>query len=67
MAKTKRYSSKEIIGLLEADGWVLVKVEGSHHKYKHPFKKGAVVVPHPKKDLAIGTAKNILREAQLKD
>ena len=36
----KRYSSKELIRILEADGWFLVNVEGSHYQFKHPIKKG---------------------------
>ena len=51
------YNSRAIIRRLEAEGWVLVSSRGSHHK----FKKGAItlVVPHPKKDLPIGTARSI--------
>lgn len=62
----KRYSSKELIKLLEADGWYLVNAEGSHHQFKHPLKKGRVTVPHPKKEIAPGTANSILRQAGLK-
>jgi len=39
---------------------------GSHHSFKHETKKGRVVVPHPKKDLPIGTVKNIAKQAQIK-
>ena len=55
------YNSRAIIRRLEAEGWVLVSSRGSHHK----FKKGAItlVVPHPKKDLPIGTARSIARVA----
>ncbi|MHB9343214.1 type II toxin-antitoxin system HicA family toxin [Fusobacterium polymorphum] len=52
-------SSKEIIKLLEADGWVLRGVEGSHHHFKHPSKKGKVTVPHPNKDLTVKTVNNL--------
>lgn len=62
----KRYSSKELIKLLEADGWYLVNAEGSHHQFKHPVKKGRVTVPHPKKEIAPGTVNSILRQAGLK-
>ncbi|GMA49900.1 hypothetical protein GCM10025857_12570 [Alicyclobacillus contaminans] len=47
----KSYSSSEIIKLLNADGWYLSSVKGSHHYYRHPSKLGKVKVPHPKKDL----------------
>lgn len=57
--------SRTLIKQLEADGWYLVGVKGSHHQYKHPVKLGRVTVPHPKKDLPIGTTKSILKQAGL--
>ncbi|MGB9752083.1 MAG: toxin HicA [Roseiflexus castenholzii] len=38
-------------------------VRGSHHHYKHPNKPGRVTIPHPKKDLPVGTLKSIYRQA----
>lgn len=58
--------SDELIKRVEADGWVLKRITGSHHHYTHPSKKGLVTVPHPKKDLPIGTVKNVLKQAGLK-
>jgi predicted RNA binding protein YcfA (HicA-like mRNA interferase family) len=55
--------SRGIIDKLKADGWVLVHVRGSHHHFKHPTKPGRVTVPHPKRDLPIGTLRNIYRQA----
>lgn len=54
-------NSRTIIGRLKKEGFELVGIRGSHHK----FKKGnhTVVVPHPKKDLPLGTARNIARMA----
>ena len=43
----KSYSSREVIRLIELDGWFLVRVKGSHHHYKHPEKKGIVTIKHP--------------------
>lgn len=40
----KRLKVKEVIKLLEADGWYLVTTNGSHRQFKHPFKKGKVTV-----------------------
>ena len=60
-------SSREIIKILEQDGWQLHSVKGSHHHYKHPTKKGRVTVPHPKRDLPQGTVNSILKQAGLKD
>lgn len=49
--------------MLKADGWSLVNVEGSHHKFKHPTKKGAVTVKHPSKDIPLPTLRSIYRQA----
>ncbi|WP_093450150.1 type II toxin-antitoxin system HicA family toxin [Sphingomonas sp. YR710] len=53
--------SKKIIKRLLAEGWEQVSVRGSHHK----FRRGEVslVVPHPKRDLPIGTARSIAKAA----
>ncbi len=55
-------NSSELIRLVEKDGWVLRRVRGSHHQFKHPEKPGLVTIPHPKKDLPQGTVRNILRQ-----
>lgn len=52
--------------MLKIDGWYLVATKGSHHQYKHETKEGRVTVPHPKKDLPIGTVNSILKQAGLK-
>jgi predicted RNA binding protein YcfA (HicA-like mRNA interferase family) len=56
-------SSRDIVRRLVADGWVLVRTKGDHHQYKHPVKPGPVTVPHPKRDLPIGTLRSIYRQA----
>lgn len=43
--------SKELMKLIEKDGWYLVNVKGSHHQFKHPTKLGRVTIPHLKKSL----------------
>ena len=58
--------SRILIKILEADGWVLVAVRGSHHQFKHSTKPGRVTVPHPRKDLTKGTEVSILKQAGLK-
>lgn len=58
-------NSRELIRMLEEDGWEEVRVTGSHHHFKHPVKPGLVTVPHPKKDLPTGTVKSILKQAGL--
>ncbi|RXH31992.1 type II toxin-antitoxin system HicA family toxin [Bradyrhizobium zhanjiangense] len=58
--------SADIIKALEADGWEQVAQKGSHVQFKHPTKKGRVTVPHPKRDIPIGTLKSIEKQADLK-
>jgi predicted RNA binding protein YcfA (HicA-like mRNA interferase family) len=58
---------RQIIHLLEDDGWHLIATRGSHRQYKHPIKKGRVTVPgHMSDDLPRGTLNSILKQAQLK-
>ena len=52
--------------LIEEEGWQLARIIGSHHHYKHPIRSGLVTVPHPKKDIPIGTVKSILKQAGIK-
>ena len=59
-------NSRDIIKALEADGWALKRITGSHHHYMHPTKSGIVTVPHPKKDLPIGTVRSIEKTSGLK-
>jgi predicted RNA binding protein YcfA (HicA-like mRNA interferase family) len=56
-------SSREIIRRLIADGWVHVRTKGDHFQFKHSAKPGLVTVPHPKKDIPIGTLRSIYRQA----
>ena len=59
---------REIIKLLEMDGWYLVRTKGSHRQYHHPTKLGTVTVPGKlSKDLAIGTLNSIYKQAQLEE
>ena len=52
-------SSRDMIKMIEKDGWYHVKTVGSHH-FKHPVKQGKVTVPHPKKELTRKTEQTIL-------
>ncbi|MDR2207765.1 MAG: type II toxin-antitoxin system HicA family toxin [Azoarcus sp.] len=56
-------NSREIIKRLEADGWQLVNVRGSHHQFKHPSRPGRVTVKHPDSDIPKGTLASIRRQA----
>ena len=59
---------RDVIKMVEADGWYLVKTKGSHQQYKHHTKLGRVTIAgHPNDDLAPGTLNSILKQAQLKE
>ncbi|MBM2816255.1 MAG: YcfA family protein [Ignavibacteria bacterium] len=58
---------KNIIKLLEEDGWQLDRINGSHRHYSHETKKGIVtVLGKLSSDLAKGTEKSIFKQAGLK-
>jgi predicted RNA binding protein YcfA (HicA-like mRNA interferase family) len=59
---------KELIKLIEDDGWHFVRQKGSHKVYKHKIKEGIVVVPDhgQNKDVLLGTENSILKQAGLK-
>jgi len=57
--------SADLIRELKRAGWVLDRVRGSHHVFKHPKRPGHLVVPHPRKDLGTGLVTAIRRQAGL--
>ncbi|SNS02901.1 Predicted RNA binding protein YcfA, dsRBD-like fold, HicA-like mRNA interferase family [Anaerovirgula multivorans] len=59
----KSYSSREIIKILEHNGWYIARVKDDHHQFKHNSKKGAITVPHPKKNIPVKTVKSIFKQA----
>lgn len=61
-----KFNSSEIIQQLQKHGFVLQRVRGSHHIYKHKNGKRAVV-PHPKKNLPKGTFYAILKQAGIRE
>ena len=59
---------REIIRLLEDDGWFLIAMRGSHRQFKHPTRPGRVTVAgKPSEDLAPGTLNSILKRSGLKE
>jgi predicted RNA binding protein YcfA (HicA-like mRNA interferase family) len=58
--------SRTVLAALKADGWREVAQKGSHIQLKHEIKRGRVTVPHPKRDLPIGTLKSIEKQAGIK-
>ncbi len=60
----KPVSGKRMGRLLEARGWQLDRIKGSHHVYRHPGTGRSVTVPvHGNADLKPGTQRNIMRDA----
>lgn len=58
---------KEIIQIIESDGWFMIRQKGSHRQYRHPKKSGTVTIPgNLNDDLPPGTANSVLKQAELK-
>ncbi len=58
---------RDVIRLIEADGWRLVRTKGSHRQFNHRSKSGVVTVPgKPSDELSPGTLNSVLKQAKLK-
>ncbi len=58
---------KELLKLIEKDGWYLVRTKGSHRQFHHPTKSGTVTLAGKKSvDVPKGTMNSILKQAGLK-
>jgi len=58
---------RELIKLVQDDGWYLVRTKGSHRQFKHSKKKGLVTVSgNSGNDIAPGTLNSVLKQAGLK-
>jgi predicted RNA binding protein YcfA (HicA-like mRNA interferase family) len=58
---------RDVIRLLERQGWVEMRSRGSHRHFKHPKRASVITVPgNDGKELAPGTLNDILRKAGLK-
>jgi len=58
---------KEVLKLLEQEGWYLARMRGSHRQLKHMSKPGTVTVAgKPSIDVPPGTLSSILKQAGLK-
>jgi predicted RNA binding protein YcfA (HicA-like mRNA interferase family) len=56
----------EMTRRIEADGWELARIRGSHRHYVHPTKPGIVTIAGKlSADLPIGTERSILKQAAL--
>jgi predicted RNA binding protein YcfA (HicA-like mRNA interferase family) len=59
--------ARELIRLLESNGWCQVRQSGSHRQYRHPDRPELITVPdHAGVDLKPGTLNSILKKAGLK-
>ena len=57
---------RDVIKMLEQDGWYLHRIRGSHRQFKHPTKSGTVTVAgKPSLEIPIGTFHSILKQANL--
>ncbi|MEW6489699.1 MAG: type II toxin-antitoxin system HicA family toxin [Thermodesulfobacteriota bacterium] len=57
---------REVIRMIEADGWFLDRTRGSHRQFKHPIKRGVVTIAGKAgDDLAPGTLRSVFRQAGL--
>jgi predicted RNA binding protein YcfA (HicA-like mRNA interferase family) len=63
MSKSPAYTPKNLIRLLERNGFVLDRIKGSHQIYLHIEKKLRAVVPMHTRDIPTGTLHAILKQA----
>jgi predicted RNA binding protein YcfA (HicA-like mRNA interferase family) len=59
-------TAKEVVSKLEAEGWRLARQKGSHAVFKHPSRKGRIIVPMHHGDMTKGTLNDILKKGGLK-
>ncbi len=59
---------RDVIRLIKEDGWVQVRMKGSHRQYHHPEKQGTVTIPGSRMgdDIPKGTFHSILKQAGLR-
>ena len=59
---------RDVIKMIEDEGWYIVAIRGSHRQFKHPDKPGRVTISgHPNHDIALGTLNSIMKQARLKE
>jgi len=63
MSTLPSVTPKELIRILESKGFLLKRIHGSHHYFKHPVNGKIAVVPMHNKDLPKGTLFSILKQA----
>jgi predicted RNA binding protein YcfA (HicA-like mRNA interferase family) len=59
---------RDVIRMLEEEGWYLVATRGSHRQFKHPQRPGRVTVAgKPSDDLAPGTLNSVRKQAGMRE
>jgi len=65
-ATSGRVKVRDVIALLESQGWREVRAAGSHRQFTHPRRTGRVTVSgHPRLEVPLGTLRSIYRQAGL--
>ena len=65
--KIPQMKVRDVIKLIEADGWYVAVMKGSHRQYKHANKPGRFTIAgHPSDEMSPGTLNSVLKQSQLK-
>ena len=56
---------RDVLARLRHDGWVLARVKGSHHIFRHPNKPGTVTLAYHRHEdeVPIGTLRSVKKQA----
>jgi predicted RNA binding protein YcfA (HicA-like mRNA interferase family) len=61
-----RLKVRDVIRVIERDGWILMRTRGSHRQFRHPFKSGTVTISgNLARDMPLGTVKSVIKQARL--
>lgn len=64
----KPISGKKFVKILKKNGWILIRIKGSHHIFKHPDYKEKMVVPvHSNQTLKIGLQSKLMKIAKIRE
>ena len=56
---------REVIKLIEKDGWFMVRQKGSHRQYRHTTKPGLVTIAYHKSSDEMAPGTSVLKQAGL--
>ena len=58
---------RDVIRMLNSDGWCLVRQRGSDRQFRHPWKPGVVTVAGGlSAEMALGTLRSVLKQAGIR-